>query len=61
MYDSQKKANRKYIDRMRREGKLKTIQVDFREGDLDVYEYAKAQENTSGFIRALIRKHMENN
>lgn len=59
--DSQKRASRKYTDRLRSEGKLKTFRLDFYEGDLDLYEYVKAQPNTSGFIRSLIRKHMESN
>lgn len=51
--EAQKRATAKY-----RKEKMKRIELRFSPREMDLYEYVKAQDNTAGYIKELIRKDM---
>ena len=53
MTEAEKKAKKKYRD------KGKRLTVDFYPSEADLIEYIESQPNKQGFIKGLIRAHME--
>ena len=56
---AQLEANKRYRRKLRQTGRLKFIQVEFREGEMDLYDHAKANAPTMTYIKDLIRKDMK--
>lgn len=54
--EAQKRASEKY-----RKKNVKQLSVRFFPADMALYEHAKAQPNTMGYIKRLIREDMERN
>ncbi len=56
VYDSQKRANNEY-----RKRSTKTISLRFYPGEDDerIYEWLKAQDNVTAYIKALVKADME--
>ncbi len=52
--DARRRANAKYAKE-----NVKQVGVKFYPAELDLYEWVKAQGNTQGYIKALIRADME--
>lgn len=54
--ESQKRARDKY-----NKEKSSTFTVRFYPSDSDVWNHLQSQDNKAGFVKELIRQHMENN
>ena len=52
--EAQKRASAKY-----RKEKMKQLSISFSPNEMDLYEFLKSQENTSGFIKQLVRDAMQ--
>ena len=52
--EAQKRASERY-----RKKSVKQLSVRFFPADMELYEHAKAQPNTMGYIKRLIREDME--
>lgn len=52
--EAQKRATAKY-----QKEKMKQLAIRFSPNEMDLYEFAKSQPNTSGFVKSLIRAAME--
>lgn len=59
--EAQRRAARKHQNKLKEQGKLKYIQIEFYESDMDLYEYVQSHKPTRTFIKQIIREHMENN
>ena len=59
--EAQRRAAKRHQEKLKAEGKLKYIQIEFYENDMDIYEYVQSHKPTRTFIKQIIREHMENN
>ena len=48
-----------YKKKMRLEGKLNNINIEFYSSDMELYEHARAQGSMARYIKGLIRRDME--
>lgn len=58
MLESQKEAISRYRRKLRAEGRLKTILVEFQDADMDLYEHIRKQPTMAGYIKRLVREDM---
>lgn len=54
--EAQKEAKRRYRAKRRIEGKHKSLTIEFKEEELPLLEHARAQKNTTAYIKDLIAK-----
>ena len=59
--EAQHRAQKRHYEKLKKDGKLKYIQIEFYESDMDIYEYVQSHKPTRTFIKQIIREHMENN
>lgn len=57
--EAQKRANRKYRQRIMAEGKLKRILLEFYPSEGELYEWAKANKPTATYLKRLIKEDMD--
>lgn len=55
---AQLEANKRYRRKLRQTGRLKFIQVEFRDSEMELFNHAKANKPTATYIKDLIRKDM---
>ena len=58
--EAQRRATRKHYQKLKEQGKVKYVQIEFYESDMDLYEYVQSNKPTRTFIKQIIREHMEN-
>lgn len=56
MYEAQKR----YMQKVRKEGKLKTFSLSFTQKDMRLLEHVKAQGNATKYIKRLIERDIDN-
>lgn len=57
--EAQKAAKKRYKERIKAEGKYKSLLIEFYQSDMDIYEYLNTKKPTATYIKDLIRKDME--
>lgn len=58
--EAQRQANKRYRERLKNEGRVKSLCLTFYPGDLDVYNWLQEHKPVATYIKELIRKDMSN-